>query len=224
MSVNAMTINQKYYWGAIAVILAMLAGTIVAYPKLPTSVPIHWNAAGRADDWGPKWSLFLWGPGMMTIIVVLFRALPWLSPRKFEIDSFRATYLYIMSVVVAMIGYIYLLMLLNSLGVHWDITRAISGGVCMMIALLGNVMGKVRRNFYVGIRTPWTIADERVWNKTHRLGAKTFFVAGWLGLLAVLSGAPFWLPIAMVLAGAFIPAIYSLVFYKQLEHRGELNA
>lgn len=102
-------------------------------------------------------------------------------------------------------------------------SRAVEGGVCLLVALLGNVMGKVRRNFYVGIRTPWTIASERVWNKTHRLAAKTSFIAGLLGLVLVLLRAPFWVPIAMVVAGPMIPAIYSLVYYKQLEHRGELN-
>lgn len=218
-----MTANQKFYWGAIAVILAVLAGTLVAYPKLPSTVPIHWNGSGHADDWGPKWSLFLWGPGFMAAIVLLFYVLPWLSPKKFEIDTFRETYLYIMIVMVACLGYIHVLVLINGVGATWDIGRAVLGGICLMIALLGNVMGKVRRNIYVGIRTPWTIANERVWNKTHRLAAKTSFVAGLLGLAEVSLHAPFWLPIATVLTGPIIPAIYSLVYYKQLEHHGELN-
>jgi immunity protein, SdpI family len=102
-------------------------------------------------------------------------------------------------------------------------TRAITGGVCLLIALLGNVMGKVRRNFFVGVRTPWTIANERVWNATHRFAAKTFFAGGLAGLLAVLLRAPFWLPIAAILVAALVPAIYSLVFYKQLERAGELH-
>ena len=218
-----MTANQKFYWGAIAVILAVLAGTMVAYPKLPGTVPIHWNASGHADDWGPKWSLFLWGPGIMAAIVLLFYVLPWLSPKRFEIDSFRDTYLYIMIVMVVGLGYFHVLVMMNGLGVTWDIGRAMLGGICLMIALLGNVMGKVRRNFYLGIRTPWTIASERVWNKTHRLAAKTSFAAGLIGLLEVFLHAPFWLPIATVMAGPIIPAIYSLVYYKQLEHHGELN-
>jgi len=218
-----LTTNQKYYLAAAAVIAATLAGTIVAYPQLPNSVPIHWDAHGQVNGWGPKWSLFLWGPGMMAAIVLMFAALPWLSPKKFEIDSFRSTYLYIMIVTVAMLAYLHILILIGALGVPVDISRAAVGGVCLLIALLGNVLGKVRRNFYIGIRTPWTIANERVWNKTHRLAAKTSFLAGLLGLAEVLLGAPFWLPITTVLAGPFIPAIYSLFYYKQLERHGELN-
>jgi immunity protein, SdpI family len=195
----------------------------VAYPSLPGTVPIHWDAQGHVNGWGPKWSLFLYGPGMMLLMVLMFSALPWLSPKKFEVDSFRATYLYIMIVIVGMVAYCQILMLVSALGTVIDVSRAVEGGICLLIALLGNVMGKVRRNFFVGIRTPWTIASEQVWNATHRFAAKTFFAGGLLGLLAVILRAPFWLPVTAILVAALVPAIYSLVFYKQLEHKGELN-
>jgi uncharacterized membrane protein len=219
---SKMTINQKYYLGAAAVILATLVGTLVAYPQLPNVVPIHWDAQGQVNGWGPKWSLFLYGPGMMLGMVLLFSALPWLSPKRFEVDSFRATYLYIMIVIVALLAYVQLLILVSSLGVAIDVSRAVEGGVCLLIALLGNVLGKVRRNFYVGVRTPWTIANEQVWNATHRFAANTFFAWGLLGLIAVILRAPFWLPITAIAVAALAPALYSLVFYKQLERQGEL--
>ena len=224
---NQKALNQRYYLGAAVVILAVLFGTAVAYPSLPNIVPMHWDAHGTVNGWEPKWSLFLFGPGTMLVIVLMFAALPWLSPKKFEVDSFRATFLYIMIVIVAMMAYCHILLLLSALGslasVGLDMTRAITGGVCLLIALLGNVMGKVRGNFFVGVRTPWTIANERVWNATHRFAAKTFFAGGLIGLLAVLLRAPFWLPIAAILVAALVPAIYSLVFYKQLERAGELH-
>jgi uncharacterized membrane protein len=86
MNIPNMTLNQKYYGGAAVVILAVIAGTIVAYPSLPNVVPIHWDAQGHANGWGPKWSLFLYGPGLMLFMVLMFSALPWLSPKKFEVD------------------------------------------------------------------------------------------------------------------------------------------
>jgi len=223
MTLNLMKTDGRYYWGAAAVILAILATTAVAYPKLPDVVPMHWDAQGHVNGWGPKWSLFLTGPGTMTLFVLLFACLPWLSPKKFEVDSFRSTYLYIMIVVVSMIAYCHILILFSALGLVLDVSRAVIAGVCLLIALLGNVLGKVRRNFYVGIRTPWTIADERVWNATHRVAAKAFFVGGLLGFFAVLLRAPFWLPFAIIVAAALGPVIYSLAFYKQLERRGQLN-
>jgi uncharacterized membrane protein len=222
MTINRMSLNQKYYLGAAAVILATLAGTVVAYPQLPNIVPMHWDIQGQVNGWGPKWWLFLTGPGAMLFMVLMFSALPWLSPKKFEVDSFRATYLYIMVVLVALLAYCQLLIVIASLGLAVDVSRALEGGICLLLALLGNVMGKVRRNFFVGIRTPWTLANEQVWNATHRFAGKTIFAGGLLGLFAVILRAPFWLPIAAIIIAALIPAGYSLVFYKRLERKGEL--
>jgi uncharacterized membrane protein len=158
----------------------------------------------------------------MMAILLIFSALPWLSPKHFEVDSFRSTYLYIMVATLAMMAYVHALILGASLSWAFDISRAIEGGVCLLVALMGNVMGKVRRNFFVGIRTPCTIANEQVWNVTHRFAAKTFFTGGLLGLIAVILRAPFWLPLTAILVAALVPAVYSLVFYKQLERSGEL--
>ena len=127
MTVKSMTLNQKYYLGAAAVIFATLVGTLVAYPSLPNIVAIHWDAHGQVNGWGPKWSLLLYGPGMMALMVLVTAALPWLSPKNFEVDSFRGTYLYIMIVIVAALAYIQILILLSSLGMALDVGRAIEG-------------------------------------------------------------------------------------------------
>jgi uncharacterized membrane protein len=219
---TSQTTSQRYYLGAGALTLVVLAGTLIVYPQLPAIVPMHWDAHGQVNGWGPKWWLFLTGPGSIALIVLTFSALPWLSPKKFEVDSFRATYLYIMMTLAALLAYVHLLVLSADLGVALDMTRDVVGGACLLIALMGNVLGKVRRNFFIGVRTPWTIANEQVWNATHRFAAKTFFAGGIVGLLAVLLRAPFWVPMAAVLIAALSPVIYSLVFYKKLEHEGNL--
>jgi len=213
--------TRKYYLGGVALIAAVMAATLVAYPHLPNIVAMHWDAHGHVNGWGPKWRLFVIEPGIMAGILLLFAALPWLSPRHFEVDSFRSTYLYIMVVILAMIAYAHALILAASLSWVVDVSRAIMGGASLLIALLGNVLGKVRRNFYVGVRTPWTIANEQVWNATHRFAAKTFFAAGLAGLACAILNAPFWLALSAILTGALAPVVYSLVFYKQLERRGE---
>jgi uncharacterized membrane protein len=99
--------------------------------------------------------------------------------------------------------------------------RAILCGTFLFIILFGNVMGKLRRNFYIGVRTPWTLADERVWNATHRFAARTFVASGLVGLALSILGLFLWAILAL-LVGALAPVVYSLVYYKQLERRGEL--
>jgi uncharacterized membrane protein len=174
------------------------------------------------DHYGAKWTLLVVNPAIMLGMLGMFAVLPWLSPRHFEVDTFRATYLYIMLVFLAFFAYFHGLELWGAVSGHVQISKAILGGICLLFALLGNVLGKVRRNFYIGIRTPWTIAEERVWNATHRFAAKTFVIGGFVALVLALAGAPFWGPLIALMAGAVVPAVYSLVYYKQLERRGEI--
>jgi uncharacterized membrane protein len=215
--------TRKYYLIALVLTLACFVAAAILYPHLPSQVPTHWNFRGQVDHYSPKWWVLIFPPGMMLGMMGLMAALPWLSPRRFEVEPFRSTYLYIMVVFVVFLAFVQAMMLWAAMSNQMNIHKAIMGGVCLLIALLGNVLGKVQRNFYIGIRTPWTIADERVWNATHRLGAKTFVVGGIVGLILALVGAWPGLCFGAVLVAAFVPAIYSLVYYKQLERRGELT-
>ena len=122
---NLSTVRQKssdagYYLGAAAVILAIMAAIVVAYPRLPPFIPLHWDAHGQVNGWGPKWSLFLYGPGMMAGIVLLFAILPWLSPKPFSVESFRGTYNYIMLLVALLFGWIHVSLLI---GFVWPAPR-----------------------------------------------------------------------------------------------------
>lgn len=216
-----MTAN-KYYLVGILLIAAALIATVVLYPQLPERVPSHWGVNSQPNGYSPKWALFLIGPGVMAGFLALFRFLPWLSPKQWDVDSFRSTYLQVMLILVTLLAYLYAMMLWAGLSGSANVGRAILGGVCLLLALLGNLLGKVRRNFYIGVRTPWTLANERVWNATHRFAAKTFVVGGLTGLVLTLFGLEGWPVLAVLLAAPLIPAAYSLVFYKQLERRGQL--
>jgi uncharacterized membrane protein len=215
--------TRKYYIIGFALVIVCFVVAAILYPHLPSRVPAHWNIHGQVDRYGGKWELLAILPGTMLGMMGLMAAIPWLSPRHFEVESFRSTYLYIMVVALAFLAFAHALMLWAAVTGHVDINKAIWGGACLLFALLGNLMGKVRRNFCIGIRTPWTLADERVWNATHRLGAKTMVLVGLTGLILALAGAHPLLCLLPVPAGAFVPAIYSLIYYKQLERRGELT-
>jgi uncharacterized membrane protein len=215
--------TRKYYVAGLALVLVSFAAAAILYPQLPAQVPTHWNIHGQVDGYSGKWTLLAVFPGIMLGMMGLMAALPWLSPRHFEVESFRTTYLYIMVVFVTFMTYVQALMLRAAWLGQMNINKALMGGVCLLIAFLGNVLGKVQRNFYIGIRTPWTIADERVWNATHRLGAKTLVVGGLTGFILAMAGGGPWLCLGSVLTGALVPAVYSLVYYKRLERRGELT-
>jgi uncharacterized membrane protein len=214
--------NRKYYLVALLLTALVAMADVWAYPRLPETIVTHWNLHNVANGWSPKWVLFLVGPGLMLALMLLMRVLPWLSPKNFEVASFQVTYLQIMVMLVCVAAYLQLLVLWSGLGHAMNIGRATVGGVCLLFALLGNLMGKVRRNFFVGVRTPWTLANERVWNATHRFAAKTMVVGGLAGLVMTAAGVEGWPVFGVLLAGALAPVVYSLVMYKQMEAGGEL--
>jgi uncharacterized membrane protein len=216
------TMNGKYYLVGMLLVAAVLVATVVAYPHLPSSVATHWNMHNQPNGYSPKWALFLTGPGFMSGMMLLMYFLPWLSPKNFEVDSFRSSYLQIMLMLVTMVAYFSAVILWAGVGHPLNVGRAIVGGVCLLFALLGNLMGKIRRNFYIGVRTPWALANERVWNATHRFAAKTFVAGGLVGLVLTAAGLNGQPVIVVLMVGALVPIVYSLVFYKQLERRGEL--
>jgi uncharacterized membrane protein len=204
------------------IVLCELA-TLLVYPQLPESVATHWDADGVANGFSPRWSLFLITPALMLGMIALFAALPWLSPRRFEVGSFAPTSSYLMLLIVALLAYVHLVILWKATGGALDIVRAVLGAASVFLVAIGNVLGKVRRNFFIGIRTPWTLASERVWYATHRLAAKAFVAAGLAGLAIVFAGLPVWLWTAVIVASAVVPLVYSLVLYKRLERDGLLG-
>jgi immunity protein, SdpI family len=218
--------TRAYFWLSVVATVAALAASLVLYPRLADEIPIHWNIQGQVDGYGSKtWAAFLM-PGAMAGMLALFLALPWLSPKHFELDSFRSTYWFIVLVIMLLVAYTHGLMLWAAAAGRVDITRALLVGLLLMFGLIGNVMGKVRRNFWVGVRTPWTIANERVWNDTHRLAGKLFVAAAAIGLATLLLPLP--LPavsiavFTLIMTAALLPVLYSLIHYKRLARRGEI--
>jgi uncharacterized membrane protein len=210
------------YWVAAMLLTAVALGaTFALYPSLPARIPTHWNIRGEIDAYGDKsWALFLL-PATMAAMIALFALLPILSPKPFEVSSFRGTYLFIMVLVVGLFGYIDALMLLASMKRVVDFPRAMLGGMHLFFMLLGNVLGKVKRNLYMGVRVPWTLANDRVWNETHRLAAWLFVGSGLIGFLIDMVGYPL-LSLAPLLVAVFVPIIFSFMLYKTLERRGEV--
>jgi uncharacterized membrane protein len=95
-------------------------------------------------------------------------------------------------------------------------------GMFLFFGLMGNVIGKVRKNFYIGIRVPWTLASDRVWNDTHRIAGWLWVAAGFVGFALVILSVPIFIPIILLVVATLIPIIYSFMHYKSLERRGAL--
>jgi uncharacterized membrane protein len=207
--------KKHFLWWSAPMLLLVLAVTALAWPGLPAVIPIHWDAAGQVNGYGPRATIFL-QPAIMGVLVLLWPQLPAASPGKFKVEGFSATWWFSGMVVVGLLAYIQGVLLTVLAHGTLDIGRALLGGIGMAVVLLGNVLGKVKRNFWLGVRTPWTLASDRVWYATHRLAGKTMVAGGLVALAAALLDLPFDLGIGAVVIGALAPAAFSLMYYKRL--------
>jgi uncharacterized membrane protein len=209
------------------VAVSILAGSLpavaalLAWTRLPASIPVHWNIIGEADGYGPRAAVFLFS-GMIAALTALWALLPGVSPRGYDVERFGPTWWRCGLLVNGLLAWVGVLVLAQALGVPLAMDRLLSGGIAVLVVLLGNVLGKVRSNFWLGVRTPWTLASERVWYATHRLAGKTMVAGGLLALACLLAGLPAPWATCAVLAGALLPVPYSLLYYKRLERGGAL--
>jgi uncharacterized membrane protein len=156
-------------------------------------------------------------PLVMAGLSLVFLALPAISPRGFRFERFRGVWGVLQSAILAFLLLVQALVLFSAMGRPVDMTRGLEAGVGLLLAVMGNFLGKITRNFFVGIRTPWTLASEEVWMRTHRLGGKLFVLAGLAMFALALAGAG---PVAMMIvvgAAALVSAAASYVFYRRLE-------
>ena len=214
---------MKNKWSIAAMwLLALLPFILVAafYARLPDQIPMHWGFDGEIDRYGGKnelWLMAALGP----LFALLFQFLPRLDPKKRNYERFHTYYEAFALVLVAFIAVMMGIALLESFRPGTvSIGRVVSALVGLLFLFLGNLMGKVKPNFFMGIRNPWTLSDPDVWNRTHRLGGGLFFLAG----LAAVVSAPllpeqvtFWVLMAGVLAAALIPTVMSYVWYRRRE-------
>jgi uncharacterized membrane protein len=215
--------KNRYLLSCFLIMLATLAASLLVYQQLPARIPTHWNMHGEIDRHGPRAAIFI-HTGIMLLFMGLWTILPRISPKHFTVDDFRNTYWYTCLTVVGLLAYIQCVLLWSAYTQTSATGRAMLGGMAGFTGLMGNVIGKVRRNFWLGIRTPWTLANERVWYSTHRLAGKSLVGASLLALGAVLADLPGLVAVGLLGAGFLIPVAWSLLYYKRLERSGRLEA
>jgi len=221
---------NRWFVVSLLVTILAIAGPLFLYfgrpDLLKEQIPTHTNAAGEVDKWTPREDIlpqWLLIPGVMAAMVTMFSLLPWLSPKGFEIDRFRATFYFLMAVVTLLFAYIQLLFVLGGVqAIQLQLDRWLLGGMSLFFALLGNRLGKVQRNFFMGVRTPWTLASEAVWIQTHRLTAWLWTPGGLVLAVIAFAGLSIWLWIVGMVLMALTPVVYSLWLYKRLQKQGKI--
>jgi len=194
------------------------------YPQLPEQVPVQWNMYDEINRTLPKpLGAFVMPLSCLGICVLLW-ILPYISPKGFGLERFARTYETLQLCMVAFFFFVAVLQLLAAAGMGIPAGRSTSFAMGLMFVVLGNFMGKLTTNFFVGIRTPWTLASKEVWLRTHRLGGKLFVLSGFILVLSGLLDGGF-IPLFVVTALLVVVLVlYSYLLYRRLEQPQEADS
>jgi len=199
----------------IAGIIVTVLLTIAVYPWLPPVFASHWNASGTADGTMTKFSGLILIPLLMIACVVLFALLPRIDPLRKNYEKFRNYYEGFILVFVLYLLAIQILMILWNLGypLNTNITFPILFGI--LFVYLGFLIEHAEQNWFVGIRTPWTLSSVAVWKKTHERGGKLFKISGIVSFVGVIAGSyALWFILVPALTVAVYTVVYSYIAYQ----------
>lgn len=208
----------KSEWFSILTLIAVIAIAIWAYPLLSDKVPSHWNFAGQIDGYTTRLGHVLLFPGIMLGVYLLFLALPYLEPRRGHFIKSWGFYSLIKNFLMGFFLLMFAVATWAGIGAKpVPVGTIISLAIGILFIMIGNYMPQIKSNFFMGIRTPWTLSSEKVWTKTHLLGGYTFVIGGLLFIIGLFLPVPlnFYFPIVGVCIAGLIPVIMSFIWFKQ---------
>lgn len=214
---NPLKLNFKTEIFPIAIIMISAIAAAYFYRHFPDLVASHWNFKGEVDSYSSKTAGTLMVPGMLAALYLLFTFIPFLDPKVSRYSEFRSAYLQIRNAILLFMLMIYFALGAVNLGLKTDIGTIVPVLVGALFIFMGNLMGKIKSNWYVGLRNPWTLSDSDVWNKANRFSGKTFIISGIL--IAAEAFVPDNMKLAVFIAAIAIavvgPTVYSFILYNR---------
>lgn len=201
----------------VLLILATAALWLVFYSKLPAELPIHWNAKGEIDNYMSKSGAMLINLGIMVAMHLLLQWLPKIDPKKENYKSFSRSYSMINAALFIFLFLVNVVIILIGLGYDLSMNTFMPIVLGALFVVIGNYMQQVKPNYFVGIKTPWTLANETVWRKTHRFSSKLFVAAGFIVLLTIFlpSGWRDFIMLPAILGASLLSVASSYYFFKK---------
>lgn len=190
----------------------------LSFSSLPDLIPMHWNWKGEIDSYWPKQTGVWFVPGITLLMWIGFKIFPYFDPKKEKYNLFKSEWEIIQIGIIGFMAFVHFVTLSAARNPEMRVDTWIVIGIGGLLILVGNYLSKIRQNYFIGIKTPWSLASEDNWNKTHRFGSWCFVIGG----IAVMAGAALGLmmPILMMVAiigASFIPMLYSFLVFKKKE-------
>lgn len=200
-----------------ALLLLTSIGVAMFYPSLPDRIPTHWNAYGNIDRYGARYMIFL--PLFMGFVTnVLLYVVPQITPKGKNVLLSGSAYPAVILMVNLLMLVLTFLTIATSLGNDVDVSFVVPNAVGVLMVVIGNYMPKIKPNYVFGIRLPWTLADERVWIKTHRAGGWGFLIIGLAFIICSFLPAPFnfAIPLGTLFLIMLALTVYSAILYNKV--------
>lgn len=217
---------KKTDWLLLALIVLAFVFSLYYSTKLPAIVPVHWDAQGQVNGYGPKWLNLYLLPVITLAIFLLMTFIPKIDPFQKNYQKFARAYEGLKAVLVVFFLFLYGSTLYASINPSSDIMANFLGlGFGLLMVVLGYLMPQLKRNWFAGIKTPWTLSSELSWEKTHALAGKLFMAAGLLTISANFIFPSYVLAVMVVsiLMAAFVPVAYSYFVWKSDPDKKELK-
>lgn len=203
------------------VLLAFITAAYV-YPLMPETMIAHWSISGVPDGYYVKDFGVFFLPVLALATFCLFIALPFLDPLRKNYESFLGEFDMMIALIVGSIYYIYLLTLAYNMGYSIDMLRFLAPDAGIFFLGMGMIMRKAKQNWFIGIRTPWTLSSEKVWDKTHRLCSNLFIASGFIAFFGAAFQPALLVSAVMLVAAALFGIVYSYIeFYKEKNARAQ---
>lgn len=213
-----MNTNWRVELALILIVAAMFTGSALVWPTAPDEIPMHWNVSGEVDRYGGKGEGLFLLPFIGLGIYLGMRYMPRVDPGRANYARFSGVYSALRAGILLLMAVIHATVLLWAVGRPVNVAAIAPFGVGGLFLLIGGVLGKVRPNWFVGVRTPWTLSSKQSWVRTHRLGGWLFMA---LGVMFITAGATEVVPFGHVAAGAVITVVVVLVVYSYLVWRAD---
>lgn len=213
-----MKLWAKKDWAMLALLILIVVSGFAIAPLLPDKVPVHWNINGEVDGWGSKYINLFLSSGLALFIYLLMSFIPAIDPLRKNYENFAKPYQYLKFFLTLFFIYLHVFLVYSSLR-----ETPPQGNLIFIIPfsllfiMIGWLLPKFKRNFFAGIRTPWTLVSDKNWEKTHNFGGKAFIAAGILSFISAFFGgaASFIVLISSILVASGATVVYSYLEYRK---------
>lgn len=202
---------------SIILILLLFLIPVLLYSSLPSEIAIHWNTKSEADDFMAKPLGIFLIPIFTLAIFLLLIFLPRIDPLKHHYKKFQNYYDGFILVMTLFMFYLQVLIILWNLDYRFNMGTMMVPALAVLFFYIGYIMPNIKRNWFIGIRTPWTLSNDKVWEKTHALGGKLFIISGIIALAGILFEAYLmWFILIPVLLTAVWVIVYSYIIWRKV--------